>query len=48
MIVCFNFHGSIAIVVIMVWPSNVYAMDIIGHALRDGHGVLKQNGFVAI
>jgi hypothetical protein len=47
MIVCFNCYGSIAIVANMVWPSTMYAMDIIGHALRDGHRVLKQNGFVA-
>ena len=46
--VCFNFHGSIAIRVIMVLPFTVYAKDIIGCALRDGHEVLKQNGFVAI
>jgi hypothetical protein len=26
--------------VIMVWPSTVYAMDIIGCAIRDGHGFL--------
>jgi hypothetical protein len=36
--VCFNFHGSIAIVMIMVWPSTVYAMNIIDCAIRDGHG----------
>jgi hypothetical protein len=34
-------------VVIMVWPSTVYAMDIIGCALRDSHRVFK-HGFVAI
>jgi hypothetical protein len=43
MTVCFNFHGSIAIGVIMVWPSTVFAMNIIGFPLRDGHRVLKQN-----
>jgi hypothetical protein len=35
-------------VVIMVWPSTVYAMDIIGYALRDGHGFFFLNGFVSI
>jgi hypothetical protein len=40
--VCFKFpNGSIAIVVIMAWPSIVYAMDIIDCTIRDGHGFLN-------
>jgi len=39
--VCFNFHGSIAIRVIMVCPSTVFAMNIISFPLRDGHRVLE-------
>jgi len=46
---CFKFpNGSIAIVVIMAWPYNVYDMDIIDCAIRDGHAFffLNQYGFV--
>jgi hypothetical protein len=46
MTVCFNCHGSIAIVMIMVWSSTIYSMNIIDCAIRDGHVFLK-NGFVA-
>jgi hypothetical protein len=41
--VCFKLtNGNIAIMVIMAWPSTVYAMDIIDCAIRDGHGFLNK------
>jgi hypothetical protein len=41
--VCFKFlNGNIAIVVIMVWPSTIYALDIIDCAIRYGHGFLNK------
>jgi hypothetical protein len=41
--VSFKFpKGNIAIVVIMVWPSIVYVMDIIYYAIKDGHGFLNK------
>ena len=47
-IVCFKLsNGSIAIVVIMVWPSTVYAWILLDFAIRLVTG-FEQYGFVAI